>query len=78
MDIIVWKYRFEKERYVKQKKVEFCRSTVKGHVWKESGVTTQERRKVELAILLLNNDKNNITAKIALSYLQCLSPKFEA
>ena len=32
---------------------------------------------VEVAILLLNNDKNNVTAKNVLSYLQCLSSKFE-
>ena len=42
-----------------------------------SAVTTQERREVEVAILLLNNDKNNVTTKIVLSYLQCLSSKFE-
>ena len=51
---------------------------VKGHVWKESGVTTQGRREVEVAILLLNNEKNNVTAENELSYLQCLSSKFEA
>ena len=32
---------------------------------------------VEVAILLLNNDKNNVTAKNVLSYLQCLSSRFE-
>ena len=52
-------------------------SAVKCHVWKESGVTTQGRREVEVAILLLNNDKNNVTAENVLSYLQCLSSKFE-
>ena len=46
-----------------RKKVEFCHSVVKVHVWKESGVTTQGRREVEVAILLLNNDKNNVTAE---------------
>ena len=56
--------------------MEFCCSSVKGHVRKESGVTTQERREVEVAILLLNNNKN-VTAEIVLSYLQCLSSKFE-
>ena len=35
------------------------------------------KREVEVAILLLNNDKNNVTAKNVLSYLQCLSSKFE-
>ena len=50
---------------------------VKDHVGKESGVTTQERREVEVAILLLNNNKNNVTAKIVLIYLQCLSSNFE-
>ena len=34
-----------------------------GHVWKESEVTRQGRREVEVAILLLNNDKNNVTAE---------------
>ena len=32
---------------------------------------------MEVAILLLNNDKNNVTAKNVLSYLQCLSSRFE-
>ena len=35
---------------------------------KKSGVTTQGRREVEVAILLLNNDKNNVTAENVLSY----------
>ena len=48
---------------VTEKKVEFCRSAVKGHVWKESGVVTQGMREVEVAILLLNNHKNNVTAE---------------
>ena len=34
----------------------------KVHVWKESGVTTQGRRDVELSTLLLDNDKNNVIA----------------
>ena len=50
-----------------RKKVEFCHSAVKGHVWKNQ-VTTQGRRDVEVAILLLNNDKNNVTAENELSY----------
>ena len=62
---------------VTEKKVEFCHSTVKGHVWKESGVTTQGRSEVEVAIFLLNNGKNNVTAENVLSFLQCLSSKFE-
>ena len=32
------------------------------YVWKESGVMTQGRMEVEVAILLLN-DKNNVTAE---------------
>ena len=32
---------------------------------------------MEVAILLLYNDKNNVTAKNVWSYLQCLSSKFE-
>ena len=40
-----------------RKRVEFRCSVVKGQVWKESGVTTQEWRKVEVGIRLLNNDK---------------------
>ena len=46
-----------------EKKAEICHAAVNGHVWKESGVTTQGRREVEVAILLLNNDKNNVTAE---------------
>ena len=38
---------------------------------------TQGRREVEVAILLLNNDKNNVTVENVLRYLQCLSFKFE-
>ena len=57
--------------------MEFCHSVVKGHVWKESGVTTQAKRVVEVAILLLNNVKNNVTAENELSYFSCLSSKFE-
>ena len=60
-----------------RKKGEFCRLAVKGHVWKESGVTTQGRREVEVAILLLNNDKNNVTAENVSSYFYVLSSKFE-
>ena len=43
--------------------MEFCRLAVEGHVWKQSGVTTQGRRDVEVVILLLNNDKNNVAAE---------------
>ena len=50
-----------------RKKVEFCCLAVNGYVWKESGVTTQGRREVELVILLLNNDKNNVTVENVLS-----------
>ena len=34
----------------------------KGHVWKESEVTTQRRRDVEVGSLLLDNDKSNVIA----------------
>ena len=34
----------------------------KDNVWKESGVMTQGRRKVEVGTLLLGNDKNNVIA----------------
>ena len=40
----------------------------KGHIWKESGVTTQGRRQVEVGTLLPSNDENNIIAKNILSY----------
>ena len=55
---------------VTEKKVEFCCLGVNGHVWKESGVTTLGRREVEAGggSLLLNNDKNNVTAENVLSY----------
>ena len=43
------------------------------HVWKESGVTTQERKVVEVGTILLANDKNNVIAKKVLRYLQCLN-----
>ena len=60
-----------------EKKAEICHAAVNGHVWKESGVTTQGRREVEVAILLLNNDKNNVTAENVSSYFYVLSSKFE-
>ena len=49
----------------------------KGHIWKESGVTTQRRRQVEVGTLLLCNDKNNATVDKGLRYFYCLSSKFE-
>ena len=47
MDLMVWKYRFGKERYqtnlgVTEKMGEFHRSTEKGLVWRESEVDTKE------------------------------------
>ena len=50
-----------------RKKVEVRCSAVNGYVWKESGDTTQGRMEVEVAILLLNNDKNNVTVENVLS-----------
>ena len=49
----------------------------KGHVLKESGVTTQVRMKVEVGTLLLSNDKNNVIAENVLSCFLCLSSTFE-
>ena len=49
----------------------------KVHVWKESGVTTQGRREVEVGTLLLDNDKSNIIVNKVLSYFYCLSSKFK-
>ena len=43
----------------------------KGHVWKESAITTQGRREKEVGTLLLGNDKNNVTADKVLSYFYC-------
>ena len=37
-------------------------SAEKGHVWKESWITTQGRRELEVGTLLLGIDKNNIIA----------------
>ena len=50
-----------------RKKVAFQRLAEIGHVWKESWVTTQGRREVEVGTLLLSNDKN-VIAKNVLSY----------
>ena len=36
---------------------------------KESGVTTQGRKEVEVGTLLLGNDKNNVIVNYLLSYL---------
>ena len=66
MDLMVLKCRFGKERYIKQindiwewqkKSAEFHCSAEKGYVWKESVITTQGRREVEVGTLLLGNDK---------------------
>ena len=59
-----------------RKKVEFCPSAEKGHVWKESGVTTQGRKELDIGVLLLSNDKN-VIAKTVLSYFYHLSCKFK-
>ena len=40
----------------------------KGHTWKESGVTTQGGREMEVGTLLLSNDENNIIVENVLSY----------
>ena len=40
----------------------------KGHAWKESGVTTQGRREVEVGTLLLSNDENNVIAENVFCY----------
>ena len=78
MDLMVQKYRFGKERYIKQinaiyewQKItaEFGR---KRSSLKESGVTTQERKEVEVGTLLLGNDKNNVIVNL-LSYCLCWS-----
>ena len=46
-----------------------CRCLVeKGHASKESGVTTQGRREVEVGTLLLSNDENNGIAENVLKY----------
>ena len=47
--------------------MEFRRSKEKGYIWKEVGVTTQERGGGEVGTLLLPNDKSNIADKV-LSY----------
>ena len=57
--------------------MEFHHLVEKGHVLKESGVTTQVRMEVEVGTLLLSNDKNNVIAENVLSYFLCLSSKFE-
>ena len=40
----------------------------KGHAWKESGVTTQGRREVQVGTLLLSNDENHVISENVLSY----------
>ena len=79
MDLMVQKYRFGKERYIKQindiwewQKImmEFGR---KKSCLKESAVKTQGRKEVEVGTLLLGNDKNNVTANKLLSCFQCFS-----
>ena len=61
MDLMVKRYRFGKGRHMKQtndirdwqkKMAEFCRLTEKVNVYKESGVMTQGRKRVEVVTLL--------------------------
>ena len=40
-------------------------------------VTTQVKMEMEVGTLLLSNDKNNVIAENVLSYVLCLSSKFE-
>ena len=40
---------------------------MEGHVWKESGVTSQWSREVEVGTLLLGNDKNSVIVNKVLS-----------
>ena len=47
---------------------EFRRFVEKGHVLKESSVTTQRRREVEVGTLLLGKNKNNVIADKVLRY----------
>ena len=67
---MVQKYKFGKERYMKQinyiwewQKImaEFGR---KRSYLKESGVTTKGRKEVEVSTLLIGNDKNKIFFKL--------------
>ena len=71
MDLMVWKYRFGNERYIKQVNDlhKWQKKTVeKGYVCRESGFTTQGRREVEIGTRLLGNDKNNVIVNKVLSY----------
>ena len=43
-------------------------SADKGHVWKESGVTTQGKKEVEVGTLWLGNDKTNVIVDKVVSY----------
>ena len=49
----------------------------KGHVSKESEVTTQVRMEVEVSTLLLSNHKSNVIAENVLTYFLYLSSMFE-
>ena len=51
------------------------KTTEKGHVWKESRVTTQGRKEVQVGTLLLGNDKNNVIPEKVFSCFLCLSFK---
>ena len=52
-------------------------SAERGHVWKESGITNEGSREVEVGTLLQGNDKNNVIADKVLSCFYCLSAKFK-
>ena len=70
MDLMVKKKKIWQGNYIKnyiteiyQGKIYQKKMVEKGHVWSESGVMKQGRREVEAGTLLLDNDKNNVTAE---------------
>ena len=71
MDLMVQKYRFSNERYIKQ--INIWEKQNNGWVLrkkvmsKKNRVTTQGRKEKEVGILLLGNDKNNVIVNYLLS-----------
>ena len=53
---------------VTEKRAQFCHLVEKGHVWKESGATTEGSMGMEACTLLQGNDKINVIAHKKSSY----------
>ena len=65
---MVWKYRIDKEKYVKQiNDIQEQQKKRWSSIFRQKKIISG-RREVEIGTLLLSNDKNNVIAEDVLSY----------